>query len=162
MITIIVAIAENRAIGIDNNLLYHIPADMKRFRNLTTGNTVLMGRKTFQSLPKGALPDRRNIVLTRSESALFPGAETFPSLEAALEACGPDEHVYIIGGAQVYRKALPLADTLEVTLVHDTPLMADSFFPEFEDGTWKIASRQDFEPDSRCPWAYSFITYIRH
>lgn len=160
MISIIVAIARNGAIGYNGDLVYHLPADMKRFKALTTGHTVLMGRKTFQSLPKGALPNRRNIVLTRQEGASFPGAEVFASIEEALLHCAPQEKVYVIGGAQIYLQALPLADELEITLVHDTPLKADTFFPDYgNDDSWHLISCEDHEPDERNPYPYSFLTY---
>ena len=160
MISIIVAIARNGAIGYNGDLVYHLPADMKRFKALTTGHTVLMGRKTFQSLPKGALPNRRNIVLTRQEGATFPGAEVYPSIEEALSHCTQQEKVYVIGGAQIYRQALPLADELEITLVHDTPLKADTFFPDYgNDDRWHLISCEDHEPDERNPFPYSFLTY---
>ena len=160
MISIIVAIAENLAIGFENSLLYHISADMKRFKALTTGHTVLMGRKTFQSLPKGALPNRRNIVLTRSTDVSFPGAETFPSIEEALQHCSSDEKVYVIGGAAVYAQALPLADELEITLVHDTPLQADAFFPAFWEQGFTLVNKEDFPADDKTP-AYSFLTFVK-
>ena len=129
MISIIVAIAQDRAIGYKGDLIYHLSADLKRFKALTTGHTVLMGRKTFESLPKGALPNRRNIVLTRQQGVSFPGTEVYPSITEALEHCAPDEKVFIIGGAQIYAQALELADELEITLVHDTPAEADTLLP---------------------------------
>ena len=163
MISIIAAIARNGAIGYKGDLVYHLPADMKRFKALTTGHTVLMGRKTFESLPKGALPNRRNIVLTRQEGISFPGAEVYPSIEEALSHCAPNEKVYVIGGAQIYRQALPLADELEITLVHDTPLQADTFFPEYgNDDSWHLTGCEDHEPDDRNPYPYSFLTYSRY
>ena len=120
MISIIAAVARNRAIGLNNHLLYWLPNDLRRFKALTTGHTIIMGRLTFESLPKGALPNRRNIVLSRSDKQ-FPGAETFPTLEAALKACADDEEVFIIGGASIYEQALPLANRLLLTEVNDTP-----------------------------------------
>lgn len=160
MISIIVAIARNGAIGYNGDLVYHLPADMKRFKALTTGHTVLMGRKTFESLPNGALPNRRNIVLTRQEGASFTGVEVYPSIEEALFHCAPQEKVYVIGGAQIYRQALPLADELEITLIHDTPLKADTFFPDYgTDDSWHLISCEDHEPDERNPFPYSFLTY---
>ena len=162
MITIIAAIAENNAIGLNGKLLYWLPADLKRFKALTTGHTVLMGRKTFESLPKGALPNRRNIVLTRQQGVTFPGTEVYPSLADALAHCTPDEKVYIIGGAQIYAQALELADELEITLVHDTPAQADTYFPDYNsEGRWKLISREDYQPDEKNPFPYSFITYRR-
>jgi dihydrofolate reductase len=158
MITIIVAIAENGAIGYKNELLYRISADLKRFKALTTGHTVLMGRKTFLSLPKGALPNRRNMVLTRDVNAQFPGTETFVSIEDALAAVGADEQVFVIGGAEIYRQTMPIADRLEVTLVHDVPVNADAYFPEISD-EWRVVAQEDFTPEDTPE--YSFITYSK-
>ncbi|MCQ2072220.1 MAG: dihydrofolate reductase [Bacteroidaceae bacterium] len=162
MISIIVAVAENGAIGFEGDLIYHLSADLKRFKALTTGHTVLMGRKTFESLPKGALPNRRNIVLTRQSDVTFPGTEVYASIPEALQHCTPDEKIYVIGGAQIYSQALEYADELELTLVHDTPAHADTFFPEFQsDDSWVLASREDHGPDEKNPHAYSFLTYRR-
>ena len=111
MITIIAAVARNRAIGFNNKLIYWLPNDLKRFKQLTTGHTIVMGRRTFESLPKGALPNRRNIVLSRTTQG-FPGCDTYVSLREALSHCSPDEDIYIIGGASVYRQAMPVADRL--------------------------------------------------
>lgn len=162
MISIIVAVAENGAIGLNNQLIYHIPADMKRFKALTTGNTVIMGRKTFLSLPKGALPNRRNIVLSRNSENTYPGTETFTSVEDAIAHCKSDEKIYIIGGAEIYCQAFPIADELNITLVHDTPSLADTYFPVIADTEWKEVSREDFLSDEKTPYKYSFITYVRN
>ena len=152
MISIIVAIAQNGAIGYKGDLIYHLSADLRRFKELTTGHTVIMGRKTYESLPKGALPNRRNIVLTRQSG----------SLDEALSKCARDEKVYIMGGAQVYTQALPMADELEVTLVHDSPAQADTFFPEFgSDPSWHLINREDHDPDDKNPFPYTFLTYSR-
>ena len=168
MISIIAAIAENNAIGLKGKLLYWLPADLKRFKALTTGHTIIMGRKTFESLPKGALPNRRNIVLTRSKQT-FEGAETFPSLSKALAACnlslkgdGGSEEVFIIGGASVYAEALPLATRLCLTEVHDTPKEADAFFPDFKRDEWEVAFREEHEPDEKHAQSFTFIDYVRH
>jgi dihydrofolate reductase len=158
MITIIAAVARNRAIGYENKLIYWLPNDLKRFKALTTGHTIIMGRNTFLSLPKGALPNRRNIVLTRSQKT-FPGCDVFASLEDALTHCDKDEDVYIIGGASVYRQALPLADRLCLTEIDDTPEKADTFFPPYDD--WKEVSREDHEKDERHEYEYSFVDYIK-
>ena len=158
MISIIAAVARNRAIGYENKLIYWLPNDLKRFKTLTTGHTIIMGRKTFLSLPKGALPNRRNIVLTRSQKA-FPGCDVYTSLEEALAHCDKDEDVYIIGGASVYRQALPLADRLCLTEINDTPEKADTFFPPYDD--WKEISREDHEKDERHEYEYSFVDYIK-
>ncbi len=160
MISIIAAIAKNNAIGLKGKLLYWLPADLKRFKALTTGHTIIMGRKTFDSLPKGALPNRRNIVLSRSKKD-FPGAERFASLKEALASCATAEDIYIIGGASVYAEALPLADRLCLTEVHDTPAEADAFFPDFNREEWEVASREEHEPDEKHAQSFTFIDYVK-
>lgn len=158
MISIIAAVAKNRAIGFENKLIYWLPNDLKRFKALTTGHTIIMGRNTFLSLPKGALPNRRNIVLSRSTKD-FPGCDVYSSLEEALKHCTPDEDIYIIGGASVYRQALKIADRLCLTEINDTPEKADTFFPPYDD--WKEESREDHEKDERHEYEYSFVDYIK-
>ena len=173
MISIIAAVAKNRAIGYKNKLIYWLPNDLKRFKALTTGHTIIMGRNTYLSLPIGALPNRRNIVLSRSAysspklgedrrglNELFPGCEVFPSLEEALQHCTPDEEVFIIGGASVYQQAMKIADRLCLTEIDDTPKEADTFFPPYEDD-WKEDSREDHDIDERHEQRYSFVDYIR-
>lgn len=160
MLSIIVCIAQNNAIGLDGGMIYHQRADLKRFKNLTTGHTVIMGRRTFDSLPKGALPNRRNIVLTRGNRQ-FAGAEVFSSLQEALDHCASDEKVFIIGGSSVYNEALPLADMLNLTLVHHTPEHADTFFPKFDAQEWKEVFREDHEADEQNDQPYSFIDLRR-
>lgn len=162
MITIIVAIAQNGAIGYKGDLIYHLSADLKRFKALTTGNTVIMGRKTFESLPKGALPNRRNMVLSHQKGLSLPGAEVYSSLDEALCHCSREDKVYIMGGAQVYAQALGLADELEITLVQDTPAQADAFFLEFgNDENWHLINKEDHQADEKNPYDYSFLTYRR-
>lgn len=158
MLNIIAAIASNRAIGNDNKLLYWLPNDLKRFKALTTGHTIIMGRKTFDSLPKGALPNRRNIVLSRSVSTI-DGCDVYGSLEEALQHCTADEDIYIIGGASVYEQALPLAGRLCLTEVHDTPAEADAFFPEFTG--WRETWREDHDTDEKHAQKYSFVDYTK-
>ena len=164
MISIIANVARNRAIGFKNKLIYWLPNDMKRFKSLTTGHTIIMGRNTYLSLPKGALPNRRNIVLSRQyRSGGFPnppGCETFASLEEALKHCAADEDIYIIGGASVYRQAMPIADRLCLTEVDDTPAEADTFFPSYKDD-WKETWRENHETDERHAYRYAFGDYIR-
>ena len=168
MISIIAAVARNRAIGYKNKLIYWLPNDLKRFKMLTTGHTIIMGRNTFLSLPKGALPNRRNIVLSRSfgseklkvKSEKFPGCDVYPSLEEALEHCTPDEDIYIIGGASVYRQALKIADRLCLTEIDDTPAEADTFFPPYDEG-WQEENREDHPVDDRHDFPYSFVDYVR-
>lgn len=158
MISIIAAIARNRAIGNDNKLLYWLPNDLKRFKALTTGHTIIMGRKTFDSLPKGALPNRRNVVLSRSVREI-DGCEVYSSLEEALKHCAQEEDIYIIGGASVYEQALSVADRLCLTEVDDAPLCADAFFPDF-DG-WREAYREEHDIDEKHKQRYAFVDYVR-
>ncbi len=161
MLTIICALAANRAIGYNNQLLYHLRADLQRFKMLTTGHTVIMGRRTFESLPKGALPNRRNIVLSRKPGLVCPGAEVFSSLEEALAVCKPEEEVYIIGGESVYAEALPLADRLCLTHLAATPEAADAFFPETDPTEWRLISSESHEADERNAVPYTFADYER-
>ena len=159
-ISIIVAIAQNGAIGFENKLLYWLPNDLTCFKALTTGHTIIVGRRTFESLPKGALPNRRNIVLTRQDIE-FPGAEHYASLEAALAQCKDEEEVFIIGGASVYREAMPLADKLFITHIEDTPEQADAFFPEIDASVWKETSREAHSTDEKHLYPYCFVDYQR-
>lgn len=158
MINIIAAIAQNKAIGNNNKLLYWLPNDLKRFKALTTGHTIIMGRKTYDSLPKGALPNRRNVVLSRSLTEI-EGCEVYPSLENALQHCAANEEIYIIGGASVYEQALPLADRLCLTEVHDTPEEADAYFPDITG--WKETWREEHNKDEKHAQQYAFVDYVR-
>ena len=158
MISIIAAVAKNRAIGFENKLIYWLPNDLKRFKALTTGHTIVMGRNTYLSLPKGALPNRRNVVLSTTVSKI-PGCDVYPTLEAALKSCKDDEDIYIIGGARVYEQALPLADRLCLTEVDDTPKEADAFFPDYSG--WKIAEKELHEKDEKHAFNYAFVDYVR-
>ena len=157
-ISIIAAVAENLAIGKDNHLIYWLPNDMKRFKSLTTHHTIIMGRKTFESLPKGALPNRRNIVLS-SKNDTFNGCERYSSLEEALAHCQTDDEVFIIGGESVYRQAISFADRLCLTEIADTPSNADTFFPPYNE--WHEVSREHHESDERHAFAYDFVDYER-
>ena len=159
-IALIAAIANNNAIGFDNKLIYWLPNDLKRFKELTTGHTIIMGSNTFRSLPKGALPNRRNIVLSRKENN-FPGAETFNSLEEALVNCVNEEIVYIIGGEMLYKSAMPMADILCLTEINDTPENADAFFPEFSKKDWEIIEDEQHCTDEKHDFEYRFVTYLK-
>ena len=154
----IAAVARNRAIGVENKLIYWLPNDLKRFKALTTGHTIVMGRKTFESLPKGALPNRRNCVLTRSIDQL-PGCECFKDWDSFIASCQPDEDIYIIGGASLYRELLDKADRLCLTEIDDTPAQADTFFPDYSN--WKESWREDHTTDEKHQQAYSFVDYVR-
>lgn len=159
-ITIIVALASDGAIGRRGDLLYHVSADLRRFKALTTGNTVVMGRKTFESLPKGALPDRRNIVISRDSAYRAAGADTYTSLDEAIASCAPDDKVFIIGGAQIYRLAMPLADELLVTRFDRTEPDADTFFPDIDEATWTLAESGKTETDPKTGVGFRFDRYV--
>lgn len=155
----IAAVAKNRAIGFNNKLIYWLPNDLKRFKALTTGHTIVMGRKTFESLPKGALPNRRNCVLTKSTTEL-PGCECFACWDDFIKSCKPYEDVYIIGGASLYMNLLDKTDRLCLTEIDDTPAQADTFFPEYA-GEWQEKWREDHSVDDRHAYPYSFVDYVK-
>lgn len=157
-VNVIAAVAKNRAIGYQNKLLYWLPNDLKRFKTLTTGHTIIMGRRTFESLPKGALPNRRNIVLSRTEKS-FDGCECYKSLEEALQHCDEDEIIYIIGGASVYKQAMPFAQRLCLTEIDDTPENADAFFPDYHD--WTVEMKEEHEKDEKHAFNYAFVDYVK-
>lgn len=163
MLTIIAAITASRgAIGRKGDLIYHISEDLKRFKALTTGHTVVMGRNTFESLPKGALPTRRNIVITSRRDWSAPGVETAGSITEALELTGNDDEVFIIGGGRVYADTLAVADRLAITLIEGPePEDADTFFPPIDPGQWEITDMSDTYTDPRAAVPYRFITFTR-
>ncbi len=160
MISIIVAIAENRAIGKNNDLLWHIPEDMKRFRQITSGHPVIMGKRTWESLPRRPLSNRRNIVITDLPGEQIEGCETVYSIEEAIGKCSRSEENFIIGGASVYRQFLPHADRLYLTLVRKS-FDADVFFPEIDFSKWKLISKEDFQAGENNDFDYSNETYDR-
>lgn len=162
MTTIIAAITASRgAIGRKGDLLFHISDDLKRFKALTTGNTVIMGRKTFESLPKGALPNRRNIVITSNTQWTAPAVEVAHSLEEAL-AMSANDDAFIIGGGKVYAEALPYADTLAITLIEaPEPEDADTFFPPIDPAEWEMTEMEEPAVDSRSGVPYRFVTFSR-
>ncbi len=158
MVSMIAAVAKNRAIGYKNKLLYWLPNDLKRFKQLTTGHTILMGRHTFESLPKGALPNRRNCVLSRTVKEL-PGCECFGSWDEFLFTCMPNEEIFIIGGATLYAELLEKADRLCLTEIDDVPQEADAFFPDYSD--WHIETKEAHPKDERHAFDYAFVDYVR-
>lgn len=170
MLSIIACISQtNRAIGYQNRLLFHIKSDLTRFRELTTGHTIIMGRKTYESLPNGALPHRRNIVVSRSLKEM-EGCEVYPNLEAALKAAeGEFGETFIIGGESIYRQSLPAARKLYLTVVDDTeinnnaaandaPQQADAFFPEINPKEWELIEK---EMRNENGLSFSFLTYLK-
>ena len=160
MTTIIVALTSDLAIGKDGDLLYHIPADMRRFRQLTTGHTVIMGRKTFESLPSGPLPNRRNIIVSRRNDLEIQGAEVAASLGEAIYLAEND-HIYIIGGAQIYEAAINVADRLELTEIIAERPDADTFFPVIDPEQWRTVAVTDPETDPRSGVTYRYHTLER-
>lgn len=160
MLNIIACISKkHRAIGYQNRLLYAIPSDMTRFRMLTTGHTIIMGRKTFESLPNGALPNRRNIVISKTREQIT-GCEVFASLEEALEARkeAAEDECFIIGGASIYEQALPFADKLYLTIVEKEPEHADTFFPEINPAEWEVTEKE-MRNENGLP--FTFLTLYR-
>lgn len=156
---IIVAIGNNNAIGKDNRLLCHLPDDLKHFKAITSGHTVIMGRNTFLSLPNGALPKRRNIVLTFDDET-FEDCETAQSIEDALTLCKGEEKVFFIGGASVYRQTFPLVDKLYLTFIHHT-FEADTFFPVINFSEWERTYSEHHPATDTCPYSYTFENYTR-
>jgi len=159
-LSIIVAIAENNAIGKDNKLLWHIPADLKRFKLLTSGHTIVMGKKTFESLPFRPLPNRRNLVITDIQGEQIPGCEMAYSIEDALSKCNIDEESFIIGGGSVYRQFLPLADKLYLTIVNKA-FDADTFFPDINFDDWQLIEKTEIHDDPETDFSYSYLIYSR-
>ena len=159
MITIIAAIAKNNALGKDNKLIWYLPADLKRFKKVTLGHHIIMGRKTFESLGK-PLPNRTTIIITRNKNFTQHGCIVVNSLNEAIEATKEDENPYILGGAEIYKQALNIADKLDLTFVHQN-FEADVFFPEIDFNIWKETSREDFNSDEKNKFNYSFVTYLR-
>ena len=159
MISLIVAVAENGVIGSKNGLPWHLPADLKKFRQLTTGHAIIMGRKTWESIGR-PLPERRMIVVTR-DPAKLAGApvEAFASLEAALAAAGEGE-VFVIGGGEVFREALPRAGRVYLTRVH-AEIPGDVTFPDLAESEWREVSREDHGADEKNPYSYTFLVYER-
>lgn len=160
-ISIIAAIADNNAIGKNNKLLWRLPADMRRFKDLTTGHAVIMGRKTFESLPKGPLPNRKNVVLTTLPEAGFVNCFACESMGAALDICEKEDEIFILGGALVYRQALRIADKMYITRVHAEFKDADTFFPVVNWNLWEEVERQEFPADAKHAYPYTFLTYHR-
>lgn len=166
MLNIIACISKkHRAIGYQNRLLYAIPSDMTRFRMLTTGHSIIMGRKTYESLPNGALPNRRNIVISKTREQIT-GCEVFASLEEALAARkemagrkeAAEDECFIIGGASIYEQALPFADMLYLTIVEKEPEHADTFFPEINPAEWEVTEKE-MRNENGLP--FTFLTLYR-
>ena len=159
-LVIIAAAGENNELGKDNDLPWHLPDDFKRFKSLTTGHKIIMGRKTLESFPK-PLPQREHIVITRDKdyAPKFP-CTVVHSLEEALNLIGHDETGYIIGGGEIYKQSMALATAIELTRVHAT-FEADTFFPEIDDTRWELVSETHHPKDERHQYAFTYLTYRR-
>jgi dihydrofolate reductase len=158
IISAVVAIGENHAIGKNNQLLWHLPNDLKHFKQITSGGTVIMGRKTYDSVGR-PLPNRRNIIITRQKLEIA-GCEVVSSVEGALALCRDEKEVFIVGGAEIYRLALPLTNRIYLTIVHQN-FDADAFFPPLDKAEWIENEREDHGTDEKHAIPYSFITLVR-
>ncbi len=156
----IVAVDENGAIGRQGDLLCHLPADMRHFKEMTMGHSIVMGRKTFESFPRRPLPGRQNLVITRSAGWQYPGVTVAHSLEQAIAMADTDT-VFIIGGAQIYEQALPVVDVLHLTLIHARWASADVYFPALDPNQWQEVEREHHTSDHRNAYEYDFITLKR-
>ena len=159
MITIIAAIAKNNALGKDNDLIWHLPADLKRFKKVTSGHHILMGRNTFESIGK-PLPNRTTIIITRNKNYFKEGCLIANSIEEAITLVENEDDIFIIGGAQVYKETMQkgLADKLDITLV-DEEFEADVFFPEIDLNIWEETTREDFKADEKNKFDFSFLSF---
>lgn len=159
-IAVIVAMASNRAIGLNGQMPWHLSEDLKRFKRLTLGSPIIMGRKTFESIGR-PLPGRTNIIISRNPDYQAEGCLVFGSLQTALShADALSEQAFVIGGAGLYASALPLADELFLTEIHQA-FMGDTFFPAWDEGQWREAAREDISDDPQVPFRYSFIKLVR-
>lgn len=159
-LSIIAAMAENRVIGRDNALPWRLPADLAHFKRLTLGKPIVMGRRTWESLP-GLLPHRTHVVITRDRHYAANGASVAHGIDHALSLVGDVDEVMVIGGEQLYRQTLPLASRMYLTLVHDE-VEGDAVFPEFPPADWREVAREAHQADERNPAAYTFVTFERN
>lgn len=155
----IAAIAENNALGKDNDLLWHLPDDFKRFKQITSGHYIIMGRKTFESFPK-PLPNRTHVIITRQKNYNPEGCIVVDSIENAIEACPKGEDIFIIGGGEIYTLGIDFADSLEITRVHES-FEADAFFPEIDRNKWKMISEEYHPADEKHKFDFSYQTFIK-
>ncbi|SDW09090.1 dihydrofolate reductase [Aequorivita viscosa] len=160
MITLIAAAGENNELGKDNDLLWHLPDDFKRFKKITSHHFIIMGRKTFESFPN-PLPNRVHIVITRDRKYGNVGAEVVHSLEEAIEKATSKKDIFVIGGGEIYKLAMDVADKIELTRVHGTFEDADTFFPEFSEDEWKLISEEKHGKDEKHKYAFTYETWVR-
>jgi len=158
-ISLIVAMARNRVIGVNNTLPWHLPADLKHFKALTMSHHIVMGRKTYESIGK-PLPGRTSVVVTRNASYVAPGVIVVSSLEAAIAACGKDDEIFVIGGAELYRQAINIADRIYLTEI-DADISGDAHFTEFDSKSWQETARESHAADEKNLYSYHFVVYDR-
>lgn len=154
-ISLIVAMASNRAIGLNNRMPWHLSADLKKFKQITMGAPILMGRKTYESIGR-PLPGRTNIIISRNPSYSQPGCLVFNDIDQALKSCGDAKEVFVIGGSDFYKSMLPVADTLYLTQIH-REFQGDTFFPEIDADQWVEVEREDIQDDPDVAFSYSFL-----
>jgi dihydrofolate reductase len=159
-LTLIAAAAENNALGKDNQMIWHLPDDFKRFKQLTSGHYIIMGRKTFESLP-GILPNRTHVIITRQPDFKAEGCIVVNSLDEALAACPQDDEAFIIGGGEIYKQSIDRADKIELTRVYGTSPEADAFFPEIDTEKWTLAEEVFHSKDEKHKFDFNFETFIR-
>ena len=162
MINLIVAIAENNAIGKNGDLLCHLPNDLKHFKEITNGATVVMGKNTFFSLPRHPLPNRRNIVLTRDTNFSYENTDVAHSINDVYDMISTDEKVFIIGGGNVYEQFMNRVDKLYITHIHHSWSDADTFFPVIDPAIWQCVSEEHHDTDERHDYAYTFAEYTKN
>ena len=160
-VAIIVNVDQNNGIGKDGDLLCHLPNDLKHFKKITTGHTIIMGRKTYESLPKGALPNRINIVITSDNADNYPGCIVARSVDEAILLTKDKEKVFIIGGVKIYSSTLHLANKLYLTRIHHKFKDADTFFPEIDFNNWELIEEEKHKADDKHLYDYSFTTFIK-
>ncbi|HHX32050.1 MAG TPA: dihydrofolate reductase [Bacteroidales bacterium] len=160
-VAIIVIVDQNNGIGKDGDLLCHLPNDLKHFKKITTGHTIIMGRKTYESLPKGALPNRINIVITSDNADNYPGCIVARSVDEAILLTKDKEKVFIIGGGKIYSSTLHLANKLYLTRIHHKFKDADTFFPEIDFNNWELIEEEKHKADDKHLYDYSFTTFIK-
>jgi dihydrofolate reductase len=159
MITLIAAVGENNELGKDNQLLWHLPDDFKRFKSITSGHYIIMGRKTFESFPK-PLPNRTHVIITRQNSYSFEDCLIVDSIQKAIAACPKDEENFVIGGGEIYAQSIELADKIDITKVHHS-FEADTFFPAIDFNHWKLITEEFHPKDEKHAFDFTFLTYIR-
>ena len=161
MISLIVAMDKNRVIGVDNKLPWHLPADLKRFKALTNGHHIVMGRKTYESIGK-PLPNRTNVIVTRQQDYKVEGCKIVHSLDAAMMVTQGDDEAFIIGGADLFKQAIKFADKVYLTVVDTKVARGDTYFPELDPGRWKLVDKEQHQADEKNPFAYEYLTYVRN